>query len=50
MDTCDQCNLPFKDGDQVVMVTDAVIFNDGEYDHGNTWRYHAACISGTEFP
>jgi hypothetical protein len=45
MDTCTACKKPFKDGDSIIIITDATIFNDGEVEHGDTERYHSTCVT-----
>lgn len=44
-DSCEICGQVLLDGDKVTIVTEATIFNDGEYDHSNTWRYHSNHVS-----
>lgn len=45
MYTCKACKKPIKDGESFVIVTDAVLFNDGEVEHHDTEHYHSDCVT-----
>lgn len=44
MYTCMACKKPIVDGQQMVIVTDAVLFNGGEVEHQDTEYYHGNCV------
>ena len=44
MDDCVACKKPITDGQSITIVSDGLVFNDGEVDIQNTERYHSECI------
>lgn len=43
-ENCDDCGQPLA-GTEVTKIVDGTMSHDDEFDHANTWTYHATCVT-----